>query len=326
MPVANVLVYGFASGDSTYPHSGNFTVNVAGKIAVDDSNGFGDLLFGDWTHTGSSDVPDQTVVSSTVAGINTGNTVDVRYKYAISGSDGSSGTIYFLATNSTNNYGPLFASDFPLVTGVTYSFDLFNTDGAVPYSSLVPCFTSGTLILTARGERPIDTLQPGDRICTRDNGPQPLRWIGGTRVPAVGAAAPVRIARGLLGNTRDLLVSPNHRMLIAAAAADFYFAEPEVLVPAKHLLGNDGVSRPCGGWITYIHLLFDRHQVITANGAPSESFFPGQVALTTLDHSARAEVLGLFPELDKGSTAGFPEMARACLSLREASLLALPIA
>ena len=282
MPIENFLVYNFASGDDTYPHSGTFTVGVAGSVQVDDSDGSDDAIFGDFTHTGGADVPDQNVTGSSVAGINIGDTIDLRYKYAVTGSDGSSGTIHFVATNSTSNYGPLFVSDFPLSAGVTYTFGAFNTDGAAPYDSLVPCFTSGTLITTATGDRLIDSLQCGDLVLTRDNGFQPVQWIGSCSVPAKDKTAPVLIEAGALGNPLDLLVSPNHRMLITAAVADMYFGENELLVAAKHLIANEGISYRPGGKVTYAHILFDRHQIVMANGAASESFFPGEQALGSL--------------------------------------------
>lgn len=274
MALENVLIYSIASGDNSYPHSGAFTIAVAGQITIDDSNGSGDGLFGDFTHTGGADVPDQDITATTVAGINLGDTVDLRYRYTVTGSDGSSGTVYFIATNSTANYGPLMASDFPLDPSVTYTFGTFNTDGGTPYSSLVPCFTSGTLIETAHGTRLIDSLHVGDLVQTRDNGMQRLRWIGLCDVPALGKTAPVRFETGVLGNTRPLIVSPNHRMLIESAMNDLYFATTEVFVPAKHLLGNEGVSKVHGGTVRYIHLLFDEHQIVMSNGAPSESFSP----------------------------------------------------
>lgn len=321
MSLENALVYNFASGDSTYPHRGRFTVGVAGKVTIDDSNGSDDAIFGDHTHTGGADVPDQDVTASTVAGINVGDTIDVRYKYTITGSDGSSGTIYFVATNSANNYGPLFVSDSQLDPGVTYTFRTFNTDGAVEYSSLVPCFTSGTQIMTDRGERCIDDLVEGDLVFTRDNGFQPLRWIGRRRVAAIDQAAPISIGKGVLGNSSELLVSPNHRMLITGVAADLSFGESEVFVAAKHLTNNPGVSIKSGGQVTYVHLLFDQHQVVMANNAPSESFYPGEQALNSLEKDAREEVLTLFPELRTLAAPQVLQTARMCLKKWETQLL-----
>lgn len=323
MPQYNKIVYNIATGDATYPHSGNFTIRVAGKITVDDSNGAGDAIFGDLTHTGGFDAAEQDVVASTVAGIDIGDTVDLRYKYTITGSDGSSGTVYFIATNGTADYGRLMLSNFPLRTGVTYTFRTFNTDGATAYANLVPCFTSGTFIAAAEGDRLIDDLKLGDLIKTRDHGLQPLRWIGRRTVLAKGKNAPILIKKGVLGEHDDLVVSQNHRMLIVAAAADLYFGTPEVLVAAKHLLANKGVSLQENGTVTYFHLLFDQHQIITANGAQSESFFPGENALNALEHDVRQEVLALFPELAAFGTSTAWRSARPVLNRKEAAVLNL---
>ena len=80
MAIETVQVYRITGGDSTYPHFGNFAIGEAGQIAIDDSDGFRDAEFGDYTHTGGSDVPDQNVVASDVSGVSVGDRVDVRYK------------------------------------------------------------------------------------------------------------------------------------------------------------------------------------------------------------------------------------------------------
>ncbi|MDG1102136.1 MAG: hypothetical protein P8N75_01910 [Ascidiaceihabitans sp.] len=132
-----VLTYNFSLGNNTHPHSGSFTIGEAGNIFIDDSDGVDDSNFGNLIHTGGADAPDQDVPASTATGMNVTDTVDLRYKYAITGSNGSSGTIYFIATNGATKYRPLFVSDFPLSSGVTYTFGAFNTDGATAYSLLV---------------------------------------------------------------------------------------------------------------------------------------------------------------------------------------------
>lgn len=321
MALENVLVYRILTGDNTYPHSGNFTIGEAGKVTIDDSDGNDDATFGDFTHTGGADVPDQDVTSSTVTGINPGDTIDLRYKYTVTGSDGSSGTIYFIATNSAANYGPLMVSDFPLDPGVTYTFGTFNTDGAVAYDDLVPCFTRGTLIMTQRGEVPIETLREGDRVFTRDNGYQPLRWIGRKTVRAEGKLAPVVFAPGAVGNATRLEVSPNHRMFLEEPMGDMLFGERELLVPAKHMTRRDGVTRGEGGLVQYFHILFDQHEIVFGNGAMSESFFPGSQAMTALAQESRDEVLTLFPELRRRYLGNFTRTARTCLSRGEALVL-----
>jgi hypothetical protein len=321
MAIETVQVYRITGGDSTYPHFGNFTIGDAGQISIDDSNGFRDAEFGDYTHTGGSDVPDQDVVASDVAGISVGDRVDLRYKYTVTGSDGSSGTVYFLATNGQSNYGPLIVSDFPLDPGVTYTFGTFNTDGAVDYDDLVVCFTAGTLIVTDQGQKQIETLRKGDKVLTRDNGFQPVRWIGQKTVQATRKTAPILIGENVLGTHGALMVSPNHRMLIRPPSSEMYFQEPEVLVTAKGLLSMKGVRRVRPGRVTYVHVLFDRHEILFANGAPSESFLPGPQAMNVLEEATRAEVLNLFPELAAAQEHAFSQAARVCLKPHEADLL-----
>lgn len=119
----------------------------------------------------------------------------------------------------------------------------------------------------------IDDLREGDLIQTRDNHMQPLRWIGRCTVAATGINTPIQIADGVLGIKGELVISPNHRMLIVVASADLLFGDNEVLIAAKHLVGNQGIKRKPGRQVTYLHLVFDEHQIITANAAPSESFF-----------------------------------------------------
>jgi hypothetical protein len=201
-----VLAYNFASGDNIHPHSGNFTIGEAGNIYINDFDGVDDSNFGNLTHTGGADAPDQDVPAPTATDIKVTGPVDLRFKYAITGSNGSSGTIYFIATNGTANYRPLLVSDFPLSSGVTYTFGVFNTDDATAYSSLVPCLTIGTWIETAKGVRFIDDLREGDFIQTRDDHMQPLRWIGRCTVAAADINTPIQIADGVLGNKGELVV------------------------------------------------------------------------------------------------------------------------
>ncbi len=116
--------------------------------------------------------------------------------------------------------------------------------------NVIPCFTPGSLIATPKGERPVEDLKIGDKIITRDNGIQEIRWIGTKSLDwrALGTQPhlkPVLIRKGALGHglpERDMLVSPNHRVLVANDQTQLYFEEREVLVAAKHLVNNAGVS------------------------------------------------------------------------------------
>ena len=321
MPLQNILVYNFVSGATGYPHSGTFTVGIAGQVTIDDSNGMDDATFGDFTHTGGSDTNDQDVTASTVASISVGDTIDLRYKYPVTGSDGSSGTIHFTATNTASNYGPLFVSDFPLTAGVTYTFGTFNTDGAAPYSSLVICFAAGTQIRTQIGERPIEELAAGDMVLTMDHGYQPIRWIGSSKRAATGDLAPILIRKGALGNDRDLRVSPQHRMLLQGWQAEMLFGELEVLATAKSLLNDQTILRDEGGEVEYFHMLFDTHEIIYAEGCASESFHPGQQGWKALDQATRDEILTLFPQLADGNFNDYGPAARMSLKHKEGKLL-----
>jgi len=60
-------------------------------------------------------------------------------------------------------------------------------------------------------------------------------------VPGRGRLAPVRLRPGVLtGLERDLVVSPQHRVMFNGYRAELLFGEREVLVPARHLV--DGVA------------------------------------------------------------------------------------
>ncbi|MBB95096.1 MAG: type I secretion protein [Rhodobacteraceae bacterium] len=188
------------------------------------------------------------------------------------------------------------------------------------YTATAVCFTPGTLIRTPRGDRPIEDLVIGDRVLTHDNGPQPIRWIGRRRMPARGRFAPVLISAGTFGDHGPLLVSQNHRILRQGAAVQLHFADSEVLVAAKHLVDQRQVTLRPGGTVDYIHLLFDDHQLIRANGLLSESLFPG----ARIDSQAQAEslneLLAIFPELAR-MRRDDPLAARRCLTRFEARLL-----
>ncbi|PWJ20392.1 peroxidase family protein [Jannaschia seohaensis] len=184
---------------------------------------------------------------------------------------------------------------------------------------MVTCFTEGTRLATARGQVPIEMLRPGARVWTLDHGLRTVRWVGRTEVRAEGRLAPIRFAPGALGNARALEVSPQHRMLVESSLSELFFGAAQVLAPAHAFLGRPGVTRRTGGTVTYIHLLFDRHEIVLAEGIPSESFHPGPVALSAMDRATRAELLALFPSLARPDAYG--PSARPSLKPAELRLL-----
>lgn len=187
-----------------------------------------------------------------------------------------------------------------------------------------PCFTPGTLIETEHGMRKVEDLAVGDRILTRDDGFQPLRWIGSKhltphRLDLQPNLRPIRIAAGALGRgcpAADLVVSPQHRVLVRSDIAKRMFGTEEVLVAAKHLLDLEGVALAdaAGEGVTYLHLLFDDHQILRSNGAWTESLFVGPETLNALPPAARREIAALFPELVTGI---LPTPSRKLLSGKE---------
>lgn len=212
-------------------------------------------------------------------------------------------------TPGTLQYGPGF--DPP--RSEQLDFSAFS-----PSPPVFPCFVKGTLIETAQGPIAAECLRPGDLVRTLDHGLQPVRWIGQRRISGMGDMAPVRIRAGALGNYRDLLVSPQHRMLIRDWRSEVYFGEPQMFVAAKHLINNKTIARtPCHE-VTYVHMTFDQHEVILAEGIPTESLHLGTVALSALDRAAQAEVRALFPELEQTRPA---PLARGCLRHWEGRLL-----
>jgi hypothetical protein len=197
-----------------------------------------------------------------------------------------------------------------------------NTDVAFVNLTTVPCFVAGTLVDTECGPRPVELLQPGMRVMTRDHGPQTVRWVGVALRRAEGRDAPVRVAPGALGATRTLCVSPNHRLLIRHPLAEAWFGTPEVLVAAKFLAGLPGFARwPNGHALRYVHILFDRHEVIETAGLWSESYHPGPETLPA-HPPQRTEILRLFPQMADAGPAGYGPTARPVLRAREARALA----
>lgn len=182
----------------------------------------------------------------------------------------------------------------------------------------IVCFTRGTMILTAEGERDIATLMPGDLVYTADHGYQPLRWIGSMTVRAEGRFAPIAIEAGALGNRRRLKVSPQHRMLLSGWQAELLYEEPEVLVAAKLLVNDTSIRPEEGGMVDYFHMLFDEHEIVFAEGCPSESFHPGHQAWGALADASRDEILSLFPMLDVANFRSYGLTARRILTAREA--------
>ncbi|WP_298257052.1 Hint domain-containing protein [uncultured Litoreibacter sp.] len=254
-----------------------------------------------WDYTFEVTAPDGTVYRVGVIDVDLNNDDDLNDTVGGASEDG-----YYL----------VFPDGVP-PAGVTYTIGgIVENDAYTPHTGLgaqVVCFAAGTRIETENGLVEVQYLQPGDRIMTRDAGLQELTWTGARRVDAIGSLAPIVISKGALGNSRDLIVSPQHRMLIEGWQAELWFGESEVFVKAKDLVNGDTIYSREGGKVNYHHILFDQHQVVFAEGAASESFHPGPQALSALDEGPRDELLTLFPDLEHVTA---PLMPSAHMSLK----------
>ncbi len=183
--------------------------------------------------------------------------------------------------------------------------------------NIATCFTTGTLIETDQGQIAVEDLKAGDQIRTFDHGLQSLRWVGRRTVRATGAFTPVLFKAGALGNSRDLLVSQQHRMLVSDWKIELNTGHAEALAPARQLLNDtDIVMRP-GGLVTYYHLMFDQHELIWAEGCLTESFHPGVQAWNSLADATQQEILTLFPELSAQGVSAYGPTARPSLQSYE---------
>jgi hypothetical protein len=187
-----------------------------------------------------------------------------------------------------------------------------------PEDSGAACFVSGTEVMTPNGPVAVENLQAGDLVITRDNGAQPIKWCGRQTMPAAGRFAPVSFAAGRYGATRDIAVSPQHRVLLTGWEAELLFGEPEVLVPAKALIDDRFVRQTPRAQVTYHHLLFGRHEILDSHGLWSESYYPVAHKDAGWNDATQTELLAIFPQLALGE---FGPLARPTVSVQLGRLL-----
>lgn len=212
---------------------------------------------------------------------------------------------------------------------VRTSIDRTHSGAGARVAGGVICFTPDTRLATPDGVRQIRQLRPGDRVLTRDNGPQEVLWTGhrrmsGARLYAMPHLRPIRFkvnAMGLYRPDEDLLVSPQHRMLVTGPQAQALFNTAEVLVAAEDLINDvtitvDHALRE----VTYVHVLFERHNVVWANGLETESFHPSNTALDTVDPAQREGLLHLLPDIE-ANPHSYGDYARRNISGSEAAIL-----
>ncbi|KUF12138.1 hypothetical protein AVJ23_04700 [Pseudoponticoccus marisrubri] len=180
-----------------------------------------------------------------------------------------------------------------------YALVGLSRDTALQRVAQIACvsFTGGTLITMADGaQRAVEDLRPGDRVLTRDDGAQPIRWIGRHTTRATGAFAPICIRTGVLNNSRDLLVSPDHRLFIYQREDRLGAGRAELLVRARHLVDGDRIRTVPGGFVDYYQMLFDAHQIIYAEGIAAESLLIDSRTRAALPEDLDDHLAALLPD------------------------------
>jgi hypothetical protein len=234
-----------------------------------------------------------------------GAVVRLAARFTMMAPDGDKVELLALTSDETDEYWLLPLSPI----GVQIEYTLVQMAQPAPEERLMDLlcisFARGTLITLGDGsQRTIEALTAGDKILTRNNGPQELRWVGHVTLRAVGAYAPVVISTGVMGNASDLIVSQHHRMFLYQRRRAQGSLKSEILVQAKHLVDGDKIFLREGGFVDYFSLVFDSHEIIYAEGIPAESLLVSEATVSRLPPELAAEVAERFPGLSQNQHFG----------------------
>ena len=169
----------------------------------------------------------------------------------------------------------------------------------------MPCFAIGTMIATKNGDVRAEDLRPGQFVITRDHGLQEVQWIGtramtGRYLLDNPHLRPIFIKANAFGEGlpyADMMVSPNLRLPLADDKQRFLFGPTEEMVAIKKLADHRGIQQIDMIGVTYVHIMFESHEVVAANGIWAECFLAGDYSLKTIGNSQRNEIFEVFPEL-----------------------------
>ncbi|WP_417209913.1 Hint domain-containing protein [Antarctobacter sp.] len=312
---------GVTQGDGSHLVGRTLTLNSTNWSAIsvnDDDTSFAD-----------NDSGQQLNGAQVVDGVTYVNGSVVEAEYAFNVTDGTN--TYTLVAFNVQNSSPSYAT----VEGIAFIGDpggwppvgvpltVVSAQEGPSYAAdayVEPvCFAAGTLIDTPDGPRRVELFKPGHRVRTINGRKATVRWVGQRRYRTHEGNRPIRFRAGAIGNTRDLIVSPQHRILVRDWRVSLLFGLTGALVAAQDFVNGSNVVFEDVEVITYVHLLFDRHEIILSEGAPTESLYPGPCALNNLAPSARAELLSVFPELGHHSHVAPP--VAPTLKSHEARLL-----
>lgn len=303
------------------------------EINITDDGGY---LDGDATNNAVGDDADQIgTVTDMDGNLIASGQIYVALYYEI---QSPTGGISYLEVIEVNGVAVGFLVSTPLEAGVnytevdsgnvhTYDDDPATGDTRLLYSQLesVPCFYQGTTLMTAEGDQPVDWIRPGDRVMTKDHGFQPVLWVGRTtfsarKLETTPELRPIRIAAQSIDAetpAQDLLLPPEHRVLLKSYQVELLFGTDEVFAPIKAIANGGAIAQFLPQYeISYYHILFQNHEIVLAEGLWVESFFPGKLALASLPAKKQAQIGRLLgPKTDAMKTA------RLCLKPWEVNLL-----
>ncbi len=217
-------------------------------------------------------------------------------------------TFFFTKAVSWSNVGNFYTINYIGSDSDSHdmSIDAESGNGTGVATVVITCFAEGMNISTPEGPVAVEMLSVGDQVLCGDHQFRPIRWTSARHINKVELARhpeyrPVRIRKGAFGQNKpnaDLVVSPQHRILIDDWRAELMFGQPVVLVAAVHMIDDKNILRDyTSDCVSYYHFMFDEHQTVWSNGMRTESFYPGMTAIEGVQSAARNELLSLFPDL-----------------------------
>ncbi|MDA7423784.1 Hint domain-containing protein [Thalassococcus lentus] len=142
----------------------------------------------------------------------------------------------------------------------------------------MPTLSAQVPVLTSQGYRRIGDLQCGDLVQTRTSGQVPVLQRVSRRLPAFGSFRPVRLRAPYFGLERDMVVSPQQRLVIGGSEVEYIFGRQAVLIPAHSLVnGFAAVHEDNHMTVRYHNLLLPGHEPVIACGAEVESLYIGRL-------------------------------------------------
>ncbi len=244
-------------------------VGVSGGTLIVDAGAVlsGGLVFDQYGYGGDIVISGTTLPTVPISGLGRDETIDLpNIPFDPAGTISAGTSVISFVENG-------FSYSLPIVSaGLIGQTVLLARDASGGTMIEVPCFAAGTRIATPAGEVPVEALRPGDAVVTVGGAARwarPVRWVGTvavdlTRHPAPEKAAPIRITAGAFADcvpARDLLVSPDHALLVDGA-----------LIQAQALVNGATIVQEFPPRVVYWHVELDAHSVLLAEGLPAESY------------------------------------------------------